>query len=59
MSLNEEGVHKFLDWTYEKVLNGVPGTVSAYELASNRAIRIRISKAKWHQNCSEGWRSTN
>lgn len=35
MNLNEGNVQKFLDWTYGKVLNGVPGTASVYELANS------------------------
>ncbi|WP_427109034.1 EcsC family protein [Lysinibacillus xylanilyticus] len=32
---NEGNVQKFLDWTYDKVLNGLPGSASVYELANS------------------------
>jgi hypothetical protein len=35
MGLNEDNVQQFLDWTYEKVLNGLLGTASVYELANS------------------------
>ncbi len=35
MELNEGNVQKFLDWTYDKVLNGLPGSASVYELANS------------------------
>jgi len=35
MGLNERNVQKFLDWTYERVLNGLPGSASVYELADS------------------------
>lgn len=35
MGLYEGNVQQFLDWTYEKVLNGLPGTASVYELANS------------------------
>ncbi|PIJ96763.1 EcsC family protein [Lysinibacillus sphaericus] len=35
MGLNEGNVQKVLDWTYEKVLNGIPGTDSVYELSNS------------------------
>lgn len=35
MGLNEGNVQKFLDWTYEKVLNGAPGSDTVYELSNS------------------------
>lgn len=35
--LNESNVEKFLDWTYEKALQGIPGTDTAFELAESYA----------------------
>ncbi|MGE7843600.1 EcsC family protein [Lysinibacillus sp. NPDC093712] len=32
---NEGNVQKILDWTYEKVLIGIPGTYSVYELSNS------------------------
>ncbi|WP_342575896.1 EcsC family protein [Solibacillus sp. FSL K6-1781] len=34
-TLTESNIVKVLEWTYEKVINGIPGTDSAYELADN------------------------
>lgn len=34
-NLNEGNVIKVLDWTYNKVLEGIPGTDTVYELAEN------------------------
>ncbi|MGK4116398.1 EcsC family protein [Lysinibacillus capsici] len=45
MGLNEGNVQKVLDWTYEKVLNGIPGTDTVYEL-SNSYISKHPSKDK-------------
>ena len=33
--LTESNVGKLLEWTYEKALNGIPGTDTAYELAES------------------------
>lgn len=33
--LSESKVGKLLDWAYEKSINGIPGTDTAYELAEN------------------------
>ncbi len=33
--LSEENVGKVLEWSYNKVIQGIPGTDSAYELADN------------------------
>lgn len=41
IGLNEGNVQKVLDWTYEKVLNGIPGTDTVYEL-SNSYINILL-----------------
>ncbi|MFC9539077.1 EcsC family protein [Lysinibacillus sp. NPDC056959] len=35
MGLNEGNVQKFFDWTYEKVLDGVPGSDTVYELSNS------------------------
>lgn len=35
LGLNEGNVQKFLAWTYEKVLNGIPGTDTVYELSNS------------------------
>ncbi|MDP1393755.1 hypothetical protein Q8G28_09235 [Lysinibacillus capsici] len=35
MGLNEGNVQKFLDWKHEKVLNGIPGTDTVYELSNS------------------------
>ncbi|MDD1505399.1 EcsC family protein [Lysinibacillus sp. CNPSo 3705] len=35
MGLNEGNVQKLLDWTYEKVLNGAPGSDTVYELSNS------------------------
>lgn len=34
-ALSEENVGKVLEWSYKKVIQGIPGTDSAYELADN------------------------
>lgn len=34
-SLNEANVGKMLEWAYEKAVNGIPGTDTAYELAES------------------------
>lgn len=34
-AITESNIGKVLEWTYEKVINGVPGTDTAYELAEN------------------------
>ncbi|WOV83108.1 hypothetical protein PGH26_09210 [Sporosarcina jeotgali] len=34
-ALSEENVGKVLEWSYNKVIQGIPGTDSAYELADN------------------------
>lgn len=33
--LTEANVGKVLDWAYEKAVNGIPGTDTAYELAES------------------------
>ena len=35
MALTEGKVGKLLDWAYEKSINGIPGTDTAYEMAEN------------------------
>ncbi|WHP42990.1 hypothetical protein [Lysinibacillus capsici] len=45
MGFNEGNVQKFLDWKYEKILNGIPGTDKVYEL-SNRYISKHPTKDK-------------
>lgn len=35
MDLNEGNIQKVLDWTYEKVLEGLPGTASVFDLANS------------------------
>ena len=35
MGLNEGNIQKFLDWTYDKALNGIPGSDTVYELANS------------------------
>lgn len=35
MGINEGNIQKVLDWTYEKVLVGIPGTASVYELSNS------------------------
>ncbi len=44
--LTESNVGRLLDWAYEKALNGIPGTDTAYELAEsylNKNINIEAS----------------
>lgn len=54
--LDESNIGKFLDWTFEKALQGIPGTDSAFELAesytakhtsTDRAIKSLI---RWQQS---------
>ena len=37
--LTESKVSKLLDWAYEKSINGIPGTDTAYELAENFMVK--------------------